>query len=345
MNILFVTGNLSAIGGIQEYNRNFLRALEELSIPNKVISIKFGGYIGRIVFLFGFLWRIIFSRPKFIIFSHINFYPLGVPAHLLGIRYAVITYGIDVWDLNNKKRKFLSKAARIVTISRFTEEKMVQQDVDPAKLFILPPSINGDKFYPKEKRKDLVERYGLEGKKVVLTVARLSKNEGYKGYDVVIESLPEIIKKVPNVKYLLVGEGDDLWRLEKLVRERELEDVVVFCGHVGDDLVDYYNLCDAFVMPSKKEGFGIVFLEALACGKPVVAGDQDASREAIQEKLGFLVNSDNAKEVGGAIISTLKNVASKNVFNGEMLRAKTLEIFGFPVFVNRIRVLFNECQK
>lgn len=345
MSILFVTGDLSATGGIQEYNRNFLRALQELSIPYKIFSIRFGGYIGKVLFFFGFFLRIIFSRPRFIIFSHVNFYLLGAVARSLGIRYAVMTYGIDVWDLNNKKKKFLSKALYIITISRFTEEKITQQSTDVDNFFILPPSIDGDGFYPKEKRQDLIEKYGLKNKKIILTVARLSENEGYKGYDMVIESLPRVIERIPNTSYLLVGEGDDRLRLEKLVREKGLEDVVVFCGRVGDDLVDYYNLCDVFVMPSKKEGFGIVFLEALACGKPVIVGSQDASREAIQEELGTLINPDNMEEVADTIISVLNKTTPGGISNGRTLREKTLQTFGFPAFIKRVKLLIDGLPK
>ena len=90
--------------------------------------------------------------------------------------------------------------------------------------------------------------------------------ERYKGYDQIIRALPQILRYVPNARYLLVGTGPDRSRIEKLVAELNLRDAVIFAGHVPDDeLADHYNLCDLFAMPSKAEGFGIVYHRC--CGR------------------------------------------------------------------------------
>src|SRR5262249_26054671 len=143
---------------------------------------------------------------------------------------------------------------------------------------------------------------------VILTVARLAEPERYKGYDRVLAALPAVRAAVPNVHYILVGRGPDSKRIRRLIHELKLEESVTMTGFVRDhELCDHYNLCDVFAMPSKGEGFGIVYLEALACGRPVLAGNKDASAEPLLNgELGVLVDPDNVEEIASALKQILQ---------------------------------------
>ena len=152
---------------------------------------------------------------------------------------------------------------------------------------MLPCVVDGNIFTPdvtaKDRLNDLLERYRLEDACVLMTVARLWPGDIYKGVDVTIRALPQIAKAFPTVKYVVIGRGDDQPRLAQLAIDLGVADRVVFAGFVPDEaLIDHYRLADVYVMPSK-EGFGIVYLEAMACGVPVIAGDDDGSADPLQD--------------------------------------------------------------
>jgi glycosyltransferase involved in cell wall biosynthesis len=174
---------------------------------------------------------------------------------------------------------------------------------------------------------------------VILTVCRLDESEGYKGYDQLINALPGIRREAPGARYIIVGKGTDRSRIEKLIDENGLRDAVILAGYVPDDeLADYYNLCDIFAMPSLGEGFGIVYLEALACGKPVLAGNRDGSRDALADgALGLLVDPENTDEIASQISRALRREHTHPIlFNPRMLRQRVIELFGFEAFKHTV---------
>ena len=144
-----------------------------------------------------------------------------------------------------------------------------------------------------------------------MTVSRLSSLERYKGHDRVIRTLPRVLDRHPDTIYLIVGDGDDRPRLESLAVECGVTKNVQFTGSVPpEELPDYFRLADVLVMPSAGEGFGIVFLEAMATGICVIGGSQDGSRDALCDgALGILVDPENGKELASAILAALDNPA------------------------------------
>jgi glycosyltransferase involved in cell wall biosynthesis len=144
---------------------------------------------------------------------------------------------------------------------------------------------------------------------------------------------------VPNARYLLVGKGPDSPRIEKLITETGVQDAVILAGFVpNEELAEHYNLCDIFAMPSRAEGFGIVYLEALACGKPVLAGNKDGSRDALGDgELGLLVDPDDTAEIATEIIRVLRREHSHpKIFHPELLRRRVIELFGFEAFKHAV---------
>ena len=140
---------------------------------------------------------------------------------------------------------------------------------------------------------------------------------------------------IPNIHYIIVGKGDARPYIEQLIRERQLQDCVTLAGFIPDaELCDYYNLCDVFAMPSKHEGFGIVYLEALACGKPCLGGNQDGAIDALcQGELGALVNPNDVEEISKTLIQILQgNYPNSLMYQPEVLRQKVIDIYGFDRF-------------
>ena len=161
--------------------------------------------------------------------------------------------------------------------------------------FILPNCVDLSQFQPRDRDLTLAERYGLESSKVIMTMGRLASQERYKGFDEVIEIMPELLKRFPTVKYLIVGDGPDRPRLESKVAGLGLSNKVIFTGYIPEsEKVAHYNLADAYVMPSMGEGFGIVLIEAAACGVSVVGSrvDGDRARHCSTVCLGRLVDPE-----------------------------------------------------
>lgn len=289
-------------------------------------------------------------RPRRVFCGHVNLAPLvGLLCKPLGIPYTVLTYGKEVWHpLPVPLRWSLQQADTIWTISRYSRDQAcAANQLDPHKVRLLPCAVDGERFTPGTKSPDLIQKYGLAGSQVLLTVARLWSGDIYKGVDITIRALPTIAAAVPEVKYLVIGRGDDQPRLARLAAELGVADRVVFAGFVPTaELVEHYRLADAYVMPSQ-EGFGIVYLEAMACGVPVVSGDADGSAEPLQDgRLGWRVPHRDPDAVAAACITILQGraaqeqgVAYDQRCDGSWLRQQVLQCFGKPAFTQQLQHL------
>ena len=270
-------------------------------------------------------WR---ERPGLIVSTHLNFGPVSEDRPTK-FRNALCLSGarqLTLGRLTNVSRiRALRKADLALAVSRYTRDRLIQEvGLDANRVKILPNTYDPDRFAIAPKPPQLLQKYGLQPQTpVILTVGRLAETEGYKGYDQIIKAIPEIRRAVPDARYLLVGKGSDRPRIEKLIAEVGVQEAVILAGFVPDDeLAEYYNLCDIFAMPSQGEGFGIVYLEALACGKPVLAGNKDGSRDAVAEgELGLLVDPEDTAEIASEIIRVLRREHSHPIlFNPEILR-------------------------
>ena len=293
-------------------------------------SGQYAGNLGRLHLswlLLQNLWRRKYAR---LICGHVLLSPLLQPlCEWFETPLTMILYGKEVWNpVTGHQRQALQKANSIWINSRYTrDQSCVANDLDPKKFDMLPCVINGEKFTPGSPDPNLVEKYGLAGHQVLMTVARLWSGDIYKGVDVTIRALPTILTQFPQVKYLVVGRGDDQPRLAKLAEELGVAEHVVFAGFVPDDLlVDHYRLTDAYVMPSK-EGFGIVYLEAMSCGVPTLSGDDDGSADPLQDgRVGWRVPYRDADAVAIGCIEILQGRDQR--CDGAWLRQQTLEQFG-----------------
>ncbi|MBD0267742.1 MAG: glycosyltransferase [Cyanobacteria bacterium Co-bin8] len=272
------------------------------------------------------LWR---QRPQQVICGHVLLTPLVHQlCRLLGLPHTVMTYGKEVWfPLPDRERRALQQAQAIWCISRYSRDlACAANKLNPKQMHLLPCVVDGAVFTPGPPVPELVQQYGLQGCKVLMTVARLWAGDIYKGVDVTIRALPAIAATIPTVKYLIIGRGDDQPRLAQLAQDLGIADRVVFAGFVPTaQLPDHYRLADAYVMPSQ-EGFGIVYLEAMACGIPVLAGDADGSADPLQDgRLGWRVPHRDPQAVARACIEILEGEDPR--CRGEWLRQETLTHF------------------
>jgi glycosyltransferase involved in cell wall biosynthesis len=279
------------------------------------------------------------QRPDLILSTHPNFTQVAYwLKQVAGIPYWTVVHGIDAWNIENLQlQRSLHHADCILAVSNYTRDRLLkEQNLDPKKIVVLPNTFNSEQFQIADKPVNLLHKYnlGLE-QPVILTVARLSRSEQYKGYDKILMSLPQIRQAIPNVHYILVGKGDDKSRIQQLIIDCQLEDCVTLAGFVPDEqLAAHYHLCDVFAMPSKGEGFGIVYLEALACGKPTLGGNQDGAIDALcQGELGALVNPDSISEISQALIQILQGTYPNDlIYQQSILRQKVIQTYGFERF-------------
>lgn len=354
----------SAKGGIQCYSSFCLKAFQNIypnfyydiftkhdtqvqsQLPNLrfhasgglPLSIRTPAFATQLISL-GF-WH----RPDFVFSTHLNF---SIAAYLLkqllGIPYWVVAHGIEAWDIKKTAIKTaLHHADLILAVSSHTRARLLQeQNLDPNKISLLPNTFDATRFQSAPKPSNLLERHGIKPEQpVILTVARLATGEQYKGYDKILRAIPQIRKSIPDIHYLIVGKGDDRPRVEQMIAQLGLQDCVTLTGFVPEDeLCGYYNLCDVFAMPSKGEGFGIVYLEALACGKPVLAGNQDGAVDALcHGELGALVNPDDVEEIAETLIKILRYAYPNSfMYQPEALRRKVIDTFGFERFQQTLK--------
>jgi glycosyltransferase involved in cell wall biosynthesis len=219
---------------------------------------------------------------------------------------ASAAHGVEVWGTAlSKLKKPLQRLDAILPVSSFTA-RILKNDggLNENRIFIVPDTFHEERFAPGPKPAYLLERHSLSvDSPILLTVGRLAASEAYKGHDQVITALQSIRVRHPRARYIIVGKGDDEPRLKALATHLGQEDAVIFAGFIPDDeLPDYYRLSDTFVMPSTGEGFGIVFLESVASGRPCIAGNEDASPEALADgRWGLTVNPRSPSEIADAV--------------------------------------------
>jgi phosphatidylinositol alpha-1,6-mannosyltransferase len=320
--LALVTDAFGGQGGIARYNRDFLSALASSpSVASVVVLPRLeqreleklppkltwkSAPFGKLSYVLS-AGRVLAEEGPFdlVYCGHIHFTLLAaLLARAARISFWLQLYGVEAW----KKPFILSswaarRACRILTISRYTQRMFHQWAGVPQEKFRLIPCTIDEKFQPGRKPDYLLKRYRLTGKKVLLTVARLSSRDRYKGQDRVIRLMPRLLQRETNLVYVIAGEGDDRARLEALAHQQGLDGAVRFIGEIKElELVDHYRMADLFVMPSTGEGFGIVFLEAAACGIPVVGGNKDGSVDALCEGgIGSAVDPHDPDQLAQAI--------------------------------------------
>lgn len=290
-------------------------------------------------------------RSETIIISHVNLIIVALFIKVIRRKAPVImlAHGVEVWrEMPRWKQWFIRKRVKVWAVSNFTAQILEHKhQINRANIEVLNNPLDPFFSIPDQFKKPqyLLERYGLgNNQPILLSIARLSKYETEKGYGSVIELFPQLINEFPNLHYLLCGKSDieEKHHLEQLIEKENLKQHISLIDFISEEeLVSHYLLADTFILPSKKEGFGLVFIEAAACGCKTISGNIDGSTDAmLNGELGRMVNPDNPEEIKEAIINSLKQL--HNHQTALSIQKKCLANFSHQKYLQRTQDLLNK---
>jgi len=281
-----------------------------------------------------------------------DLFPQGVIGmwmkQLFGIPYLVFCHGEDLTQVDGRRYQpsvrnaIYHTAEAIIAANDLAVRNLIRVGISEHKIFKITPGVDTTKFSPARPDACLMEQYRLREKLVLLTVGRLVAR---KGHSLVLKALARVRAFLPPFHYLIVGEGPEHARLMELTHTLHLSSHVTFVGKVPDErLGDFYNLCDLFVLPNRnisgdQEGFGMVFIEANAAGKPVLGGSTGGASEAIiHDATGMLVDPEDIETLAGTIRLLLKSPDMRSRFGATGLRRARTE-FSWSVRAAALRDL------
>lgn len=363
-NLVICSDIFSLTGGIQRFNQVIFQALNHLSISrsnsNFIISLldqsktswiqsdyldDANSIIGcggnKIIFLLSAIKYTLRFRPTNIILTHVHLAPIAIALRLLSPRSNVwvVLYGFEAWVKVNWLVYLGTRSCYgILSISNFTKNEFCKMNkIDPQKIHVIYP-ISGNTWESSQ-----CTNYN---KKVdfpfVLCVSRLDPEHAeYKGVDKTIEALGVLasLGKLEGFHLVIVGEGGDRDRLETLAEKNGITQFVHFTGRIDDEeLRAVYANCEFFVLPSTKEGFGLVYLEAMSFCKPVIASIHGASNEiVIDGETGFLVPDNNLGILAEKITLLIHSKSLRDKF-GQAGKSRYQECFSYSKFLDKLQI-------
>ena len=351
MNILLLTPELFlADGGIARIMRLYLKAACELCGPggrvdslvlndqpgrdprlaryaNERLGEQLGCAGGKLRFITQAVG--LARRADLLICGHLHHLPVAQLARRFNprLRYYLVAHGIEVWrPYTWLERRALLGAHRILCVSEYTRRQMLRflPALAPERVVVVPNALD-PQFSPDRTR--ALSPQPFAGPRI-LTVSRLTVADNYKGIDTLIEAMPLIRRQHPFAQLRVVGQGDDLPRLRNLAASLGVAGAVEFTGPLDDEaLRTEYATCDFFALPSRREGFGLVFLEAMAHGKPCIGADAGGTPEVIDHSCGCLVPYANRS----ALVAACTTVFAAT-WNAKDIKERTCHRFGFETF-------------
>jgi phosphatidylinositol alpha-1,6-mannosyltransferase len=295
--LALVTDAFGGRGGIAQYNRDFLGAVVNCGVVSSIMVLPRQTFDpalqpeaieqlpprpGRIAYTLAALTAALGRSIGIVFCGHLYLAPLAaLIARHAKARLIVQMHGIEAWPRPKRHQRAAVECADLVfCVSRYTRARVLSwAAIEPERVTVLPNTVN-EAFAPGD-ASALRARWGLEGKRVLLTVGRMDARERYKGHDLVIQALPQLVAAGHDVIYVVLGDGNDVGRLKFTALGLGVADRVRFMGEVGlETLVGAYRIADLFVMPSTGEGFGIAFIEAMACGTPALGLSLRGARDA-----------------------------------------------------------------
>ncbi|MGH9775197.1 MAG: glycosyltransferase family 4 protein [Candidatus Acidiferrales bacterium] len=357
-----------AVGGVQKASRqlaaviaafardhNFKYRFLSLNDPQGRYSIhvdaesfEFRGFgRTRVKFLSSLMYLAI-RKPRIILAAHPH---LAVPAAALK-RLApeacmiVVAHGVEVWEpLAPRRKRSLLRADRILAPSRDTLRKLAEvQDVRADLLRLLPWALDPDFARLAQLAENIPRPAQLPTGRIILSVGRWESRERYKGLDQLIAALAQLGMDYDDVSVVAIGPGDDRARLQTLSAELGVSERVLFLsGRTAEELAAWYQRADVFALPSGGEGFGLVFLEAMALGKPVIGCTVGGTPDVVENGVtGLLVPYGDVEKLREALAALLSNETLR-VEMGLQARRRVQEFFSFERFSKCFREILQEC--
>lgn len=345
--LALVTDAFGGPGGIAQYNRDFLTALSVVTGVERIdVLARLGMPLdelpaavhqgtassSRVIYAIRALWHGLHRRPDIIFCGHLNLSPLALLiAWIKRTKLVVQAHGVEIWCRPSwLQRMALDRADVVLAVSRHTRDRVLNWSTLPPERALVIPNTVGEEFAPGDMG-DLRERLDLVGKKVLLCVGRLDARERYKGQDHVIQLIAGLVAGGEDVVFLVGGDGDDRPRLVELAGRCGVENRVRFLGRIDDaERLNLYRAADLYVMPSAGEGFGIAFIEAMACGTPAVGLAKGGAPDALGDgELGELVEVDQ-------LLNVICKHLGKARSDGGALSARVGQRFGREAFRRRV---------
>jgi phosphatidyl-myo-inositol dimannoside synthase len=346
--LALVTEAFGGNGGIAQYNCDYLQSLATSGFFTSIIVLPRYGSVrsdpspmitqlsprrGRMLYVLAAL-RTAFTRRAEVVFcGHIYMVVLALfIARLTRAKLVVQMHGIEAWCRPTPLRRYAVEAADLVLcVSRYTRAAVLDwAAIAPERVLVLPNTVR-EIFSPGDRSK-LRAELGLSRKQVLLTVGRMDDRERYKGHDRVIAAIPRLVAEGHDIAYVVAGAGSDSARLMAIAVELGVADRVIFLGSIeSQQLVDVYRMADLFVMPSTGEGFGIAFVEAMACGTRAIGLEAGGAIDALGD--GELGTVTSEAEFTAAIASLLDAANSDPASLAAAIRAR----FGRAAFAENVR--------
>lgn len=356
--LLFLVDGYGGHGGIAQVNRDLIEALslhpqiaEIVALPRRIeaetgplpakLRYDRAAAQGGAAYLRRTALRLLGDRRfDLVIAGHLNLQPVAAAAAwATGAPAVLLLHGVEAWT---PPRRWLTRACAAtpdlclgvsaLTLARFRRWATVPE----AKCRVLPCAVDLDRFRPGPPDPAIVAKYRLAGTRPILTLARLAAAERYKGIDELLAALPALLHSAPDIVYVVAGKGDDAPRLQAKAAALGVADKVRFTGYVSEvEKLALYRSARAFVLAGTGEGFGIVLLEAMGCGVPVVASLLDGSYEAVgQGRLGLAVDPTDEAALVNAVLAALARPCG--------VRPEGLDAFSFAAFAGRVHRLVDE---
>jgi len=351
--LALVTEAFGGHGGIAQYNRDLLCALAEVGFVSSITVLprhapeRIAAPVAihqkparaeRLAYSVMALLRALRQRADIVFCGHLYMAPLAwLIARLKGARLIVQMHGIEAWSRPSRLRLAAAERADLILCaSRYTRARIVGWAAIPPERILILPNTVAEAFAPGD-GSALRAALGLNAKQLLLTVGRLDPRERYKGHDRIIEVIPKVVAQGRDVIYIIIGDGHDRARLEDLARKAGVIDRVRFLAAVSpESLADAYRMADLFVMPSTGEGFGIVFLEAMASGTPVLGLNVAGARDPLANgELGTAISED--EDLPTAISRLLDRPTPDPTALSLAVRAR----FGRPVFRSQLDMVLD----
>ncbi|HYK39579.1 MAG TPA: glycosyltransferase family 4 protein [Candidatus Eremiobacteraceae bacterium] len=286
-------------------------------------------------------------KAKLVLAGHPNLAPVAGLMKFVAPRMKSIicTHGVEVWEpLPRMRRRALQKANVVLAPSQYTADHVrTDQGVQAARMKVLPWPLDPqfEALVTGSAKAGIPE--GFPQGRVILTVGRWLGSERYKGMDTLITALPKLLPRWPELQLVAVGEGDDRDWLEDMAEENGVRMHVHFLSGLGyAQLAACYSACEMFALPSRGEGFGLVYLEAMACGKPVIGGAHGGAPEVIEDgKTGYLVQHGDTVQLATSIETLLANPEMGREM-GKRGKERVEHEFRFNIFAKSLKKILRE---